>query len=196
MPWEPTDAHVLLPAATTKCGREPEAPRRRSGERCSCRGGHCTAAEDARLPSASTASATWLARTGDVRCCFAHSLVARPSSRRARERAMAWGRRRRKPRAARRAMMEATIDETTELSSARCGDATECGAARFGARGQGWAFGADSNVLPHVCWGHPTRKQNRSFHSRRLIKRGMHQPRRAPSPHCICIGSDFLGGLP
>jgi hypothetical protein len=62
-----------------------------------------------------------LARTGDVRFCFARSLVARPSSRRARERAMAWIRRRRKTRAARRAMKRATIEQTTELSSARRG---------------------------------------------------------------------------
>jgi hypothetical protein len=88
--------------------------------------------KQAGLPSASTASATWPGENRRVRRCTALSPAARPSSRRARERAMALGRRRKKPRAARRSMKRATPDETTELSSARRGGATECGAAAEG----------------------------------------------------------------
>ena len=91
---------------------------------------NCTAAEEAGLPSASTASATWLASIGkcDAALRFplwlGHQVVEHVN-----ERWLAWIRRRRKPRAARRAMKRATIDETSELSSARRAGATECGPA-------------------------------------------------------------------
>ena len=98
---------------------------------------NCTAAEEASgAPFGLDGLGNGIGEIRRVRCCFARSLVARLSSRRARERAMAWGRRRRKPRAARRAMKRATIDEATELSSARRGGATECGAAA-----EGWCHG-------------------------------------------------------
>ena len=89
---------------------------------------NCTAAEEAGLPSA---SATWLARIGKCDAALRFPHVARPSSRRARERAMDGvdfvGAGSRELRA--RAMKRATIDETTELSSARHAGALECGAA-------------------------------------------------------------------
>jgi hypothetical protein len=107
-----------------------------------------------------------------VRCSTALSPAARPPSRRACERAMARIRRHRKPRVARRAMTRkrATIDETTELSSARREGATECGAAAeggchggrralrpsgwFGARGQGVGIrGRTKHKLLHSGFG-------------------------------------------
>ena len=89
---------------------------------------NCTAAEEAGLPSA---SATWLARIGKCDAALRFPHVARPSNRRARERAMDGvdfvGAGSRELRV--RAMKRATIDEATELSSARRAGATECGAA-------------------------------------------------------------------
>ena len=157
-----------------------------------------------------------LARTGDVRFCFARSLVARPSSRRARERAMAWIRRRRKTRAARRAMKRATIDETTELSSARRGGGGRSVAPRrrggchggrralrpegwFGARGQGWAFGADSTYFRPFGVGFgvtPQQTKQQGVAISKADQRGMRQPRCAPSPRAFASDRIFLGGLP
>jgi hypothetical protein len=88
---------------------------------------NCTAAEEASgapfgLDGLGMSIGNVVGENRRVRCCTALSPAARPSSRRARERAMAWGRRRRKPGAARRAMKRATIDETAELGKARgCG---------------------------------------------------------------------------
>ena len=90
---------------------------------------NCTAAEEAGLPSA---SATWLARIGKCDAALRFPHVARPSSRRARERAMDGvdfvGAGSRELRV--RAMKRATMDEANnELSSARRAGATECGPA-------------------------------------------------------------------
>jgi hypothetical protein len=111
-------------------------------------------------------------------------------------------------------MKRATPDEATELSSARRGGATECGAAAkggchggrralpaawFGARGQGCAFGGGLNVLSPVRgldWANPTTNKTAESSISKVIKIGMRQPRCAPSPRAFASDQIFLGGLP
>ena len=167
----------------------------------------CTAAEEA--PFGLDGLGNVAGENRRVRCCTARSLVARPSSRRARGRAMAWGRRRRKPRAARRAMKRATIDETTELSSARRGGANERGAAAerrvifrlggplsrrgLGPAGRGGHSGGTQRTFARSGFGFgltPQQTKQLRVASRRLINeacvnRGARPPRVAV---CIWIG--------
>jgi hypothetical protein len=197
--------NVLVRAATTtECGCGPEARRRRTGERCSC-GGELHGCGGSGAPFGLDGRGSVGGEGREVRCCAALSPVARPSSRRARERAMAWGRRRRKPRAARRAMKRATIDKTAELGSARRGGATECGNAAqggvsgwFGARGQGWAFGGGLNVLSPVRgWIGLTPQQTKQLRvAVSKVDHGMRQPRCAPSPRGFASDRIFFGRAP
>ncbi len=62
VPCEPTDAHALLPAATTTDADEHLSTIWRAGAHAE---ENCAAAEEAGLPSASTASATWFGRIGE-----------------------------------------------------------------------------------------------------------------------------------
>jgi hypothetical protein len=122
---------------------------------------HCAAAEEAGLPSASTASAMWLRRIREYAAALRFPLwlglpvVAHESERGAESSAKedeSW----------RRAMQKATIEPITALGSERRGIPVDMaprrkGALFFvrwapspawsGARGQGWAFGGGLNVL-------------------------------------------------
>ena len=123
---------------------------------------NCAAAAEAGLPSASTASATWLARIRDydaalrLHLWLGHPVVVyvnEPGVGSSAQEDGSWL----------RAMQKATIEQTTALGSARRGVRMNMAprrrgafffggrgsrpAAWFGARGQGWAFGGGLNVL-------------------------------------------------
>jgi hypothetical protein len=131
-----------------------------------------------------------LARTGDVRFCFARSLVARPSSRRARERAMAWIRRRRKTRAARRAMKRATIDEVGGPFVREF----------LGPGGWGGDSGADSTYFrPWVGFGPtPHKKQKHPRVASRRFDQERHASTEVRALPACCLHSDriFFGRAP
>ena len=91
----------------------------------------CAAAEESGLPSASTASATWLARIRDcdaalrLRLWLGHPVVPYVNERCVESSAQ-------EDASLRRAMKRAAMDEITELSSARRGGATDRAPRRKG----------------------------------------------------------------
>jgi hypothetical protein len=125
-----------------------------------------------------------------VRCCTALSPAARPSSCRARERAMAWVqvRRRRKPRAARCAMKKATSTTRRLLSSTggrvRWRSAGPSSGGWFAARG-----GVGIRGGLHRVWGAPPRETKHP----RVCTLGLRHASTEVSALrvAICIAADF-----
>ena len=157
VPCEPTDAHALLSVATTTDAASTGTTIWRAGAHAE---ENCAAAEEAWLPSASTASATWLRRIREYaaalrsRLRLGHPVVEHVSD------SVAWSRRSRKTRAgavrcrrrqSSRLLRWARKGAGYELTWRRGGKvryvSVRWAPGWFGARGQGWAFGGWLNVL-------------------------------------------------
>ena len=152
VPCEPTDAHALLSVATTTDAASTGTTIWRAGAHAE---ENCAAAEEAGLPSASTASATWLGSIREYAAALrfplwlGHPVVAHVSERGAESSAQ-------EDESGDRAMQRATIEPITALGSERrgvrrnevfCDGETPLRRRGLGPAGRGGHSGAGSTYL-------------------------------------------------